>query len=759
MRRLYLLGIIGWATTAVAVDIDPFSPSGSMPHKAGTPSTESPALTNEGLSLGATATIARNMATYRFADGRTRSLAPEAFNTAFYGGWTFEDRLRVELIAPIYFFARTGTTSEAFQGPALGDTLVQANVRLFENDQGSFGVSVVPTLGLPTGPRSAYLGRGGHGRLRGAVGGELAERFGYAANLGFTLSRGDVYENVALGSSLDGALGAWVHLDPNLRIGADIEHRFGISNAPGRRNTIGWGSAFAQVVRDDGLGLSVSAGRGTFQGVGSPQWRVQAGLTYAPRVKDSDGDGIPDKHDLCPHDPEDFDGFQDYDGCPELDNDGDTFLDVDDLCPNDPEDFDGFEDTDGCPDPDNDQDGILDIYDACPDTPGVDEQMGCPDADGDGLTDALDQCPLDPGPPETQGCPDRDGDGVPDWRDACPDEPRSEGDPVETSSGCPTRAFVQGDQIKITEKVMFQTGRATVDRSSFPLLDDVVAALQRYPQIRQVEIAGHTDNVGNPSFNRNLSNQRAAAVKRYLLDRGIDRDRLSSEGYGMDQPIDTNLTERGRERNRRVEFRILQQDPVTEEVDLSLGADIAALSVLLPTDRPFTKVEIDGELASPRAPFRGKIVEPGAREVRIFDELRGLDYTVSIEVKAGETAIVRVPESEIARPEYLPPAGPVPDGSPLAFPKGGREALPRPEGVERREPGPAKTAPDKRMDPQTAPGSPPPLAPDEPRRRPDDDSPPPDEEGEPSQEPPAPPADDPPPPANEEPDSPWGGVE
>jgi hypothetical protein len=127
-----------------------------------------------------------------------------------------------------------------------------------------------------------------------------------------------------------------------------------------------------------------------------------------PRRGDRDGDGIVDDIDKCPDDPEDFDGFEDADGCPDPDNDRDGILDVDDKCPNlpgpppdgcphapttdrdgdgipdpvdkcpdDPEDFDGFEDADGCPDPDNDKDGILDVDDLCPNDPGPPPD-GCP---------------------------------------------------------------------------------------------------------------------------------------------------------------------------------------------------------------------------------------------------------------------------------------------------------------------------------------------------------------------------------------------
>jgi outer membrane protein OmpA-like peptidoglycan-associated protein len=700
MRSVCLWGLIGVSAPALAADVDPYSASGSMPHKSGSPSTESPALTNGGLSAGLTATLARNLATYDFANGTSRQLAPEVFTTTLYGGWTFEDKLRIELLAPISPRARTGSVGDSFRGAGLRDLLLQGNVRLFENESGTFGASVIPTLGVPTGRPAAYLARGPHLRLRGAVGGEVAERFGYTANAGFILSPGDLYQDVAHGSTVDVAGAAWVHLDKSLRVGADYEQRFGVSNAPGRRNVIGWTHLFAQVVRDDGLGLSVAGGRGTYQGVGAPEWRVQAAITWSPRTRDTDRDGIVDRDDLCPLDPEDLDGFEDGDGCPDYDNDGDTILDVDDACPNEAEDFDGFEDLDGCPDFDNDGDGVLDADDACVDIPGLPELMGCPDTDGDGLTDALDQCPTDPGPAELFGCPDRDADGVPDFRDACPDTPRSPDEPLASSNGCPTKAFVQGDRITITEKVLFETGKATIRPESFGLLDDVVAAMRSTPQIRSVEIAGHTDNVGNARLNLGLSDRRATAVKDYLLRKGIDRDRLTSRGYGMDQPIDSNLTDTGRERNRRVEFRIVAQDPISEQVDVRLGLDVGGVNVLLPTDRPFARVEVDGALASPRAPFRGLIVAPGTREIRVVDPRRGLDYRQTVQVQGGSTVTVKVPESAISRPYTETGIGPIPETSPMAIPK-------RDEGADRALPAIAPSAPTA---PAPAPAPPPPTA-------------------------------------------------
>ena len=164
---------------------------------------------------------------------------------------------------------------------------------------------------------------------------------------------------------------------------------------------------------------------GTSQGgARGDEVRITTGIVWAPLPdgaaapgrNDRDGDGVPDSLDACPDEPEDKDGFQDEDGCPDLDNDGDGIPDHEDQCPNDPEDKDGFQDTDGCPEHDNDSDGIPDSLDRCPneaeDKDGFEDDDGCPDPDndGDGIPDKNDKCPNDPetvnGFEDEDGCPD-----------------------------------------------------------------------------------------------------------------------------------------------------------------------------------------------------------------------------------------------------------------------------------------------------------------------------------------------------------------
>jgi OOP family OmpA-OmpF porin len=254
----------------------------------------------------------------------------------------------------------------------------------------------------------------------------------------------------------------------------------------------------------------------------------------APKPGDMDGDGILDNVDNCPKTPEDKDGFQDEDGCPDLDNDGDGIPDTSDKCPMEPEDHDGYQDEDGCPEPDNDADGLADRLDQCPNEPedkdGFQDEDGCPD-------------------------PDNDKDGIPDAKDACPNE---FGVPPD---GCPKKynlVVVTQKKIELKQTVYFDFNKATIKPVSFPLLDDVAQAMKDNPTIK-VEVQGHTDSVGNDNYNLKLSQSRAESVKAYLVKKGVASDRMVPKGYGENVPIADNRTKEGRDQNRRVEFVITER--------------------------------------------------------------------------------------------------------------------------------------------------------------------------------------------------------
>lgn len=239
----------------------------------------------------------------------------------------------------------------------------------------------------------------------------------------------------------------------------------------------------------------------------------------------------------------------------EKDSDGDGFLDNADSCPFEP----GIA-PDGCPERDRDGDGFMDSQDACPDVPGV-APDGCPlkDRDGDGFLDIVDKCPDDPGV-EPDGCPipDTDGDGILDPDDKCPTQPETRNG-YQDEDGCPDEIPTALAKFTGTIKgIYFDLDKATIKPKSRPVLDRAVAVLKEFPSIR-IEISGHTDSTGSPEYNKTLSGKRAASVKEYLVEHGIDTARIESRGAGMDEPVDTNKTAAGRAKNRRIEFTILVQ--------------------------------------------------------------------------------------------------------------------------------------------------------------------------------------------------------
>ena len=292
-----------------------------------------------------------------------------------------------------------------------------------------------------------------------------------------------------------------------------------------------------------------------------------------PRELDRDHDGILDERDQCPDDPEDKDGFEDADGCPDLDNDQDNILDLVDRCPLDPEDRDEFEDEDGCPDPDNDLDTIPDVSDKCPlepeDIDEFEDEDGCPDLDND-------------------------KDNIPDIKDLCPNEPEIVNG-IADNDGCPDSESVRvvGDKIELDQKIHFWTNSDRIRGMSYPVLDKLAKFLIEHPEYVHVDIEGHADRRGDQEFNLDLSKRRAASIREFLKEHGLEEARLSSEGFGSTRPLVDADNERAWFMNRRVEF------VVTRNRTVKVNADTGELSGEQPPVAPVfgrDKEDVAGEL-------------------------------------------------------------------------------------------------------------------------------------------------------------------
>jgi OmpA-OmpF porin, OOP family len=118
------------------------------------------------------------------------------------------------------------------------------------------------------------------------------------------------------------------------------------------------------------------------------------------------------------------------------------------------------------------------------------------------------------------------------------------------------RVVVTEKKFELKDVVYFDTGKATIQPRSHSLLDEVAAALKQHPEVKRLVIEGHTDSKGDRAFNTKLSQDRAEAVSKYLVERGIERDHLAAKGFGPTRPVADNKTVKGREANRRVELMV-----------------------------------------------------------------------------------------------------------------------------------------------------------------------------------------------------------
>lgn len=266
-----------------------------------------------------------------------------------------------------------------------------------------------------------------------------------------------------------------------------------------------------------------------------------AGFIFKFGGKDTDKDGIYDKHDDCPT----VFGLKKFKGCP--DTDGDGIIDSKDDCP----EVAGLEALNGCPDTDGD--GIADKDDACPEVAGLAAFKGCPDTDGDGIMDSEDKCPTVAGPKENGGCPwpDTDGDSVLDKDDKCPDVKGT-----IANNGCPEVTAEELDDLKIQARsVYFYSGKTVIVPKVSANLDKMATILKSYPAA-QFSVEGHTDSDGTDESNQILSEQRAAVVKEALIQRGVNADNLTTIGFGETTPIAPNTTAKGKAENRRTEVKL-----------------------------------------------------------------------------------------------------------------------------------------------------------------------------------------------------------
>jgi outer membrane protein OmpA-like peptidoglycan-associated protein len=444
-------------------------------------------------------------------------------------GISLWDRLWLFANMPLAL-VNSGETVQGYSmpsGAAAGDLRAGLRVRLLGENRSLATLSLSGYVFFPTGNKDKATGANEiHGMPALVLSGE-GESFAYAVNAGVDVR--NKTNNSAIGQADFGSdltFGAAVGVllaDRMLQIGPEVYgNTLMVGNGSFGKDATNLEGILGARLRVGPMVMGAGAGPGITKGIGTPALRVVASIAYAPLPPkpappppppkkpappaDRDKDGIPDKVDACPDEPGVRSDDPDKNGCPP-------------------------------PPPDRDGDGILDNVDACPDLKGVHSddptQNGCPpDTDGDGIRDDVDACPREKGMPDS--------------------------DPQK--NGCPKSVRVTDEEIVILDQVQFKTASAVILKASDDLLQQVAAVLVEHPEILRVEVQGHTDNRGGKKYNQKLSEKRAAAVVKWLTKKGnVDASRLTSHGYGMDEPIAENDTAEGRQKNRRVQFKIVEK--------------------------------------------------------------------------------------------------------------------------------------------------------------------------------------------------------
>lgn len=489
--------------------------------------------------VGLSLSYARNPVTvFSSSSGdRLGSLVQDRLGGALFGTLGLFDWVELGLEVPLVLYQgrpanQPGIAAEAvaaLSAVGFGDLRLLPKVRLLQSDKHAIDLAVLLGFTLPTGFADEF-----RGDKTPTFSPELAVSRAFrgprlAANVGVTLRGATQYLSLIAEHELNFRMGAGYRFKDIGKLPFEIDvslagamsllsplQRFNQTALELRGQLSYEFSNLWQVFLGGGAGLS--------RGYGTPAFRVFAGVRFG-HVKPAEPPASAPASAPAP-----APAAKPAPPPPPKDSDGDGLIDADDRCPNDAEDRDGFEDGDGCPDRDNDQDGVADAQDKCPLTKGPAENKGCPDQD-------------------------RDGDGVVDRLDNCPNEAGS-----ADNAGCKRAQLVvvKGDRIDLKDAVYFDVGKDTIQKKSFNLLDNVAAVLLDHPEIQALQIDGHTDNKGNAAKNRALSSKRAEAVKRYLEGRGVDASRMNARGFGDSRPIAPNTTEKGRAKNRRVEFLIAQ---------------------------------------------------------------------------------------------------------------------------------------------------------------------------------------------------------
>lgn len=478
------------------------------------------------------------------------AVVPDMLTMHLTGGIGLTSWLSAAVDVPIIVYQTTnrpaGIVSDIptdTSAAGLGDLRLVAKVRIIDNTEGGLGLAFVPQVTFPTGNALEFRGDGGFGfEPRLAVDYKTRQGFIVALNASVNIRTDEQRaRNVLVSHQARYGLGAYLPLPRSFGALAELSGGTSFLNSESIYSPLEAYVGGRWIHNKTGITVNLGGGPGLTSVASTAQFRLFASIGYLPFGK-KPAKPVPQPPPVV-----------------DLDPDRDGLIGTNDRCPTEW----GPKENQGCPDVDTDKDGLIDREDRCPKEPGPKENQGCPDTnrDGDALVDRLDTCPDQPGPLENNGCPllDTDKDSIPDKEDKCPYEPG----PVEHQGCPPPRKHIQvtADKIELLQKIMFATNKADIKPASFDLLNEVVDVMKRRASMR-VHIEGHTDPRGTLVWNMKLSKMRADSVRQYLLQKGVEADRLTSEGYGPTRPVagcEKAKTTLCHDKNRRTEFMITQQ--------------------------------------------------------------------------------------------------------------------------------------------------------------------------------------------------------
>jgi len=441
-------------------------------------------------------------------------------------------------------------------GTAVGDVGIMARYALVDGKT-KLGASAMITA--PTAKADQFAGSGtvtGAGKL--LVSAAAGKRLTLAANAGFLFRAAETdFGSMTQSHQVLFGAGVSVRAAEKLWVIGEGFGRYGLGGADDTHATSPIeATAGIRYRLGQSVALSLGGGTGLRAGIGAPKVRGFLMLSFSPKAKadaplhvyvpppprdvaDDDSDGVVNADDACKLDAEDGDGFEDADGCPDADNDKDGVLDGDDKCPDQPEDKDGVDDGDGCIDGDNDGDGVPDVGDKCPAEPedkdGFEDDDGCdePDNDKDGVPDVLDQCAMEP---ETiNGNADEDG---------CPDK----GDSL---------IMVMPDRIEVLEPVTFVGVTTKLGKNAPKALSQIGATMRADRKIKRLRITVHVHPRGGGD--EQLSQKRADEIRAWLVNWGVEPERLDARGIGSKRPLVPKSSKGAEQINDRVEFIIFER--------------------------------------------------------------------------------------------------------------------------------------------------------------------------------------------------------